>query len=383
MRRYNLLILAVSLALAVGAIELLLRFVDISYPEFNRLDVKYGWSPRPGVAGLNAFEGRTHLAINRDGFRDIEHSTAKASGVFRIAVLGDSFTEGREVPLDQTFWKVLETSLPGCLPGDAVSVEVLGFGVNGYGTAQELMVLRDKVWKYQPDAVVLAFFTGNDVVNNEPELDRHPDRSYYRLAGSSLVFDDSRQRSTDFRRRKYWSDIKHRAYNALRSLQVLRQGYRTLRSALKFRNTPLPDQLNAGLQPDIYKEPTGPWVRAWAVTEALISQIALETEEGGADFWLATLSNPIQVSTDAAVRRDFAVSLGVPDLLYPDRRLAEFAKSRGLRVITLVESLRAAAATSGKDLHGSSRFAGGHWNALGHRAAGQAIAKALCDVYGR
>lgn len=383
MRKLNLLIVFMSFAIAVAAVEVTLWALDISYPEFNRLDVKYGWAPRPGVEGLYAFEGRTRLAINAEGFRDIEHNTGKVPGVFRIAVLGDSFTEGREVPLDQTFWKVMETELAACTLRDAGAVEVLGFGVNGYGAAQELMVLRDKVWKYEPDVVVLAFFTGNDVVNNEPELDNHPDRSYYRLEGSSLAFDDSRQRSPDFEQRRYWSDIKHRVYNRLRSLQVLRQGYRSLRSAYKFHSTPLQEQLNAGLQSDLYKEPEGAWARAWKVTEALVGQIGLEVEEGGADFWLATLSNPIQVYPDDELRQKFAKSLEVPDLLYPDRRLARFSETNNLRIVTLVDPLRAAADALGQGLHGSSKFAGGHWNVHGHRAAGDVLAKTLCDAYGK
>ncbi len=383
MRGRNALVVGISLLVAVAAIEVALRVFDISYPEFNRLDAKYGWSPRPGVEGWYAFEGRTRFAINQDGFRDIDHSVTKPEGVFRIAVLGDSFTEGREVPLDQTFWKVMETGLGTCgLPNDQ-TVEVLGFGVNGYGPAQELMVLRDKVWKFAPDVVMLALFTGNDVVNNQPQLDRHPDRSYYRLENGALVFDDSRQRAGDFERRKALTDLKHGIYNTLRSVQVLRQAYLNLKSAYKYRETPLVEQLNAGLQADLYLEPSGPWIDAWNVTEALVRQIALEVEEGGAEFWLATLTNPIQVYPDPEIRRAFAEKLGVPDLLYPDRRLAQMANSNGLRVITLAEPLRAAANSLGHGLHGSQKFAGGHWNVDGHRAAGEALAQALCAEYGR
>jgi hypothetical protein len=381
MRFANLVVVIVSLLAVFSGAEILLRANDISYPEFNQLDAKYGWAPRPGVEGLYAFEGRTHFAINKDGFRDIDHSPEKDPGVFRIAVLGDSFTEGREVPLEQTFWKVLESKMTECVPADSTGVEVLGFGVNGYGAAQELMVLRDKVWKYNPDVVVLAFFTGNDVVNNEPELDQHPDRSYYRLENGALAFDDSRQRGADFIRRKSQSDMRHEVYNSLRTVQVLRQGYRTARSAFKYRDTPPIEQLNAGLQPGIYLEPSGAWVRAWAVTEALVRQIAVEVEEGGADFWLATLSNPIQVYPDANVRQEFAKSLGIDDLLYPDKRLVELGIAVGIPVVTLVVPLRATASELGQGLHGSSKFAGGHWNALGHAAAGKELAARFCRVY--
>ncbi len=381
MRLSNILIFVISILLVFAGAEIFLRKFDISYPEFNQLDAKYGWAPRPGVEGWYAFEGRTHFAVNQDGFRDIDHPSGKIQGVFRIAVLGDSFTEGREVSLDQTFWKVAEANMRTCMPAGHKRVEVLGFGVNGYGTAQELMVLREKVWKYAPDVVVLAFFTGNDVVNNEAELDQHPDRSYYRLENGLLVFDDSRQRSVNFAIRKKSNDRKHRIYNALRSVQVLRQGYRSIRSAIKYRNTPLIEQLNAGLQTDLYKEANGVWARAWEVTEALVRQIALEVEEGGAEFWVLTLSNPIQIYPDSKVRQQFSDHLGVSDLEYPDRRLAELAKANSMRLIRLAEPLRVTAEQLGQGLHGSARFAGGHWNALGHRAAGKILAAEMCAAY--
>src|SRR5205814_6625220 len=45
-------------------------------------------------------------------------------------------------------------------------IEVLNFGVSGYGTAQELLTLREQVWKYSPDIVMLAITTNNDITDN-------------------------------------------------------------------------------------------------------------------------------------------------------------------------------------------------------------------------
>ncbi|HVT18767.1 MAG TPA: hypothetical protein VHQ90_21610 [Thermoanaerobaculia bacterium] len=58
----------------------------------------------------------------------------------------------------------------------------------GYGTAQELLTLRHEVWRYAPDLVLLAFYTGNDVRNNERRLEQDPSRPYFilRPASSSL-----------------------------------------------------------------------------------------------------------------------------------------------------------------------------------------------------
>ena len=145
--RKNILTLALSIAVAIAFAEVGLRAWGISYPEFYRLDSRFGWSPRPGLEGIHAMEGRTRIKINAEGFRDVDHETAKPAGVFRVAVLGDSFTEAREVPLEDAYWKVMEALLSRCLGAGA---EVLSFAANGYGTAQQLLVLDDRVWKYAP-----------------------------------------------------------------------------------------------------------------------------------------------------------------------------------------------------------------------------------------
>jgi len=382
-RTGNILLVLTSVAVAFAFAEIGLRTAGIAYPEFNRLDYRLGWAPRPGVEGIHAMEGRARMAINADGFRDADHGTAKPPGVFRIAVLGDSFTEAREVALANTFWKVLEKKLSTCLAASGRRAEVLSFGVNGYGTGQEMIVLENSVWKYAPDAVLLAFFTGNDVWNNSRALDGHSDRPYYVLKGGKLVLDDSNLKTFRFKAKKVWSDVKHGAYNRLRTIQVGRQAYRRIKAALKHRPQPPLEQLSAGLNGDIYKPPADArWREAWAVTEALIRELKARVRAKGADFWIATLTTPIQIFPDAGLRAKAMDGLGVKTLLYPDRRIAALAAAEGIPRITLAPRLRAMAEEAKVNLHGFGRFAGGHWNEAGHRAAGTELANAFCRSYG-
>jgi len=72
------------------------------------------------------------------------------------------------VPVENTFWAVMEDRLKGCNAFAGKQIEVLNFGVSGYGTAQELLSLRQDVWDYQPDMVLLAVTTGNDISDNSP-----------------------------------------------------------------------------------------------------------------------------------------------------------------------------------------------------------------------
>jgi len=388
--RTEIATLGLSVLAALAALELGLRAAGISYPEFNRLDPRLGWAPRPGLEGRDGATGAS-VAINREGFRDRDHAPAKPAGGLRVAVLGDSFVEAREVALEDAFWKVMERRLRACLGGRRAPVEVLGFGVNGYGPAQELLVLEHRVWRYAPDAVVLALFTGNDVANASRRLDGHPDRPYYVLDNGALRLDSSGLETARFAAKRRWSELKHGLYNRLRTLQVARTAYKRTKLALRYRRMDQDAQLGHGLDPGVYRPPTGgarggarggAWGEAWEVTEAILEAMARAARQRGAGFWIATLTNPLQVHPDPGLRARLAAALGLEDLSYPERRIAAFGAREGIPVITLAEPLGALAEARGTPLHGSAGFAGGHWNAAGHRAAGERLGAVLCRAYG-
>jgi hypothetical protein len=70
----------------------------------------------------------------------------------------------------------------------------------------------------------------------------------------------------------------------------------------------------------------------------------------------------------------------VPDLLYPDRRLAEFAARRGIDALPLAPLMQPLAERRGAYFHGFDNIGmgRGHWNADGHRIAAGLVAAHLC-----
>ncbi|HXU46925.1 MAG TPA: SGNH/GDSL hydrolase family protein, partial [Thermoanaerobaculia bacterium] len=184
-RRAKLALLLISTAFALLVGELAFRIAGVSNPNFYGPDPERGWALIPGSAGLWTKEGRAQVRVDSDGLRGPEIPVAKAAGTYRIAVLGDSCAEALQVPEEQTFAKLLERELAECPaigPPGGHRIETLNFGVSGYGTAQELLTLRHRVWKYQPDLVLVAFYAGNDVRNNSRALDQDPLRPYFTLA---------------------------------------------------------------------------------------------------------------------------------------------------------------------------------------------------------
>jgi hypothetical protein len=135
--------------------------------------------------------------------------------------------------------------------------------------------------------------------------------------------------------------------------------------------------------------PDDTWRRAWAVTEALVAETAGESRAAGAGFLLVTLSTGAQAHPDAALRRRFAASLAEiapdgeapADLLAPERRLAATARREGFPMLALAPRLARRAEAAGVPFHGAGGF--GHYDAAGHRAAGEMVAAAICDGWRR
>lgn len=113
---------------------------------------------------LNQTNCKTNPEINCQGFRDYkEFSKTKKEGVIRLAILGDSFTENPGLNLEEGYVFQLEQLLKKYVKKE---VEVYNFGMGGYGTREELTLLKNVVIDYSPDIMVLQYFL-NDVVVQE------------------------------------------------------------------------------------------------------------------------------------------------------------------------------------------------------------------------
>lgn len=379
--RVNALLILFSLGVSLLLAEGLLRFVGHDHPQWYRLDPLVGWRPRPGVTGWYSAEVDNYIAMNREGYRDVDHPVATPPGTYRILLLGDSMSEGVEVALQDLYWKRLESTLPQCPAFSGLSVEVISLAVNGYSTAQEYLTLRERGLKYRSDLVLLAFFTGNDFTDNVEALGRHRDRPYFVFRDGGLVLVHTAGMAPDFASRQHLENLKQHLVDPIRIVQLFRQAETQLRVLWRYGRADPRRVDQPGLDSRVFVPPATPdWEQAWAVTEALIDAIAESARATGAGFAMTTLTNPLQVLPDAAARDRFAKELGAPDLAYPDRRLAVFAAAHGYADAALAPALGAYAAKHHAALHGSDpRQPIGHWNALGHRLAAEELSRSLCD----
>jgi hypothetical protein len=372
--------------MAFALVELGLRATGFSYPSLYLTDEVVGVRLRAGVEGWYREEGEAYISINADGWRDRIHAKQKPPNTKRIAILGDSYAEALQLPEAGSFWRVLERQLNTCRPFGNMSVETMNFGVSGYGTLQELLTLRNRVWTYSPDIVLLAFVSGNDVRDNSSRLSMAYPRPYARYENGSLALDTGYLYSRTFRAKKSWPwRLLQEGSDNSKVLQLINVSLSRFNQIWMWSNYQQKgeDPPEPGLDDDVYLEPrTSEWKEAWRVTEGLLVQMRDEIKSQGAHFLVVSLSNGIQVHPNHQVRDQFASKLGVIDLFYPERRLKALAEHENIDLITLAPTLQAYAEENNIYLHGfkNGQLGRGHWNEEGHRKAGEIIAKHLCVV---
>ncbi len=390
----------VTFGLITGLViaEIALRVIGYSYPEFYVTDYSRGYSLRPNTSGWYRKENQVFIQINSDGLRDREHQLAKPADTFRIAIVGDSYAEGLQVPLEATFWSILEKRLNSCSPKQK-RVEVINFGVSGYGTAQELITLREQVWKYSPDAVLLTITTNNDITDNSPVLKRARDVPFFLNRDGKLTLDNSFRDTPEFQWRQSRTGRFGRwLRDHFRVVQAVIEGHRALRLKLAtWRTSPRPQAPSTtsdgtekpplahseelGTDNFVYREPSdSTWADAWNVTEKLIETMRDEVMMHNARFVAVTLSNGIQVAPDQHTRTEFMKRFGAGDLFYPDLRIKNLGDRNGFEVINLAPDLLQYAEANKIFLHGfGSDLGSGHWNEKGHQVAGEMLSQKLCQ----
>jgi hypothetical protein len=140
------LLLLGSTAVAVIGAELAVRWVFRDLTTTSPIDSYFGvrWKQR-------------HLEHNRWGFREREFALEKPAGVYRIAVVGDSFAVAMGLPVEQRFTNRVERALNR----EGGRFEVLQFANPGAETHHQLKTLRDFVLPARPDFVLLQWYVND------------------------------------------------------------------------------------------------------------------------------------------------------------------------------------------------------------------------------
>jgi len=134
---------------------------DMTLTEDQRSDLtRLRWTSMQADANLGWTVGRSmrmprdKAGLNAIGVRSgREYERETPLGVTRIAAFGDSFTFGKEVS-DEAVWS-------GRIEAAHDQVEVLNYGVNGYGPDQAYLRYVHEGAGYEPDVVVIGMMVEN------------------------------------------------------------------------------------------------------------------------------------------------------------------------------------------------------------------------------
>lgn len=180
-----------TLLLGVCVLESYFNFAGVGNEEFLQPDSTLGVKHIAGKRVTWRLEGYSNDFLSSQGLRDSEHAIAKPANTFRVALLGDSATEGMQVPLQDTYGKQLETLLSKT---SQQNVEVINFGCSSYSNGQETLQLEQQVAQYKPDLVIMMYNRGDYIENiRDPNTLKAEPRPYFHMddAGQNLLQDDT------------------------------------------------------------------------------------------------------------------------------------------------------------------------------------------------
>ena len=121
-----------------------------------------GWSGYPNFVST---KDGIPIQTNSLGYRDREPVEAEDSQRTSVLFLGDSFTWGDEVSVEERFTSLLESSC-GLRCDRLPAIRAINRGIIGYGTAQSLLDYLLTPEKRPLEIVILALYTGNDLTDN-------------------------------------------------------------------------------------------------------------------------------------------------------------------------------------------------------------------------
>ncbi len=363
---------AAAMVLAEIGVRIFVPQVLLHDPDAFMPDATLGARLKPGFNDrVVTSEFASTWAINEDGHRGPR--AARASGAAadgdavgpgdtaeRIVALGDSFTFGYGVEEEEAWPRRLEAILAEEEAGERVEVVILGVG--GYGTWEETRYLEQERARLAPDLVLVAFYFGNDPVDNRRWYPPVP----VLAAGDAPAAEAGADRAE---RVKRWLGARLHLYNLIAS----RGDELLVRTGLR--------RLVYPFEIDVLRSPPPESVAAaWEATRAAFTMLTHMQESGLA---IRVVLVPMRHQVDDAFwqrltaqyeRLAGARAVRALDRDRPQRIVEDLLLDAKIESFDLLPGLRAAARRSPDPLYWSRDQ---HWTQAGHAAAARLIADRL------
>jgi len=303
---------------------------------------------RPGSEGrMRTPEFDTVVRVSALGTRGADPGP-KPPGALRVLAVGDSFTLGVQVDEDATFSAGLGRRLTERL---GRPVEVIDAGVDGFGTFEAARQASRLAPRVAADAVLLTFFLGNDLRDNEA----------FRPHGYPTNTAILPSLASPLDRAFAWSYVYFHATSLLRGWQIANDPRETVR----FRQEAA--AFTRGADFGRLLEPTR---RAFAELEERARALGVAV--------IVAVAPPTFVISPTRARATFDLFgvEGEPDLDSAARAVMD-AVPRAFTAVDLAPALRAA------EPGGRTYFVfDGHWTPRGHDVVAEALAPGVAERLG-
>jgi lysophospholipase L1-like esterase len=297
-------------------------------------------------------------SINSLGFRDHEFSLAK-SAKYRVVAIGDSYTYGWGVNVEDSWPKILE----GDLRRDGLDVEIANLGSPGASPLKYAEIAEKAIPLLKPDLVVVAVLQGDDLEQLKPEQPVAENSGIRSQATASIVrriahrlypnllhlVNDMERKDRPYRVTDEWKHEAQEILSRFTATEMKRyQGlHPTIRTAFESGKLNPPLIQSAIERPNYWLDtfdPDRPEVKNLIDEMARqLGRIKKVANEYGADVVVVSVPMGIYVNNeDFKVRKQYGFVLN-KNMLVSDSEDSEIrtaAESAGLPFLTVTEQFR-------------------------------------------
>ena len=359
---FSTILLCCSILTTLALCEFILRYqkqsqqkIDLLDPDLIVYDSRLGWKLTPRWRGNHQHNDfKVRYSTNRYGFRGDFTRPASPDGQ-RFAFLGDSFTFGFGVNDHETFVDKLNKKEPGNL--------YLNFAVPGFSTDQQYILLRERVFDFSPDVVVLVTYLGNDLFDNllPFPLQANHGKPYFELFENRLVLKNSPVPLA----------AKNKEQAALDLHRVVRGDTTPLRGRLlrildKSELFQRVTRVNHPNDRDLFPLFDKRFKQALKVYTAILEQMVLLCENNGSELIVVLMPGRSLVERPGSQSAQFQE--------YLREKIIEKCRKLNIRLIDLALHLKTLHSETGVELFHPNE---GHMNAKGHQVTAQTIHKQL------
>lgn len=323
------------------------------HKSFCKYDSSLGWKHKKNVSyKFVTPEYTASLTFNSKGLRGPDISYEKSDDVYRVMILGDSYTEGYTVDLEDSFPEILRNELSKKVRNK--KVQVINSGVGGYSTDQEYLYMKEEGRKYKPDLTVLMFCE-NDVYFNTQPMYWRGCKPYFMFGDGKLIL-----KNTPVPKPFGQSQPKSSGLALPRSylLSYLIERYEYMVMARIKDPTPTTKIGVIKYDQDIDN--------SWLITEAIIKELKLLLDSENCGLVVSYIPKVELIHGDLS-RSAMGNEI---DLDKPRNILSYICSKNQIAFIDLTEGLRANKGT-GRLYYKKDE----HWNKNGHKLVGQILAR--------